>query len=109
MGRRGLRAMLQVWMISCGSVTRLTLGKDLARHLERGHPWIYGSALRSGGGAKPAAGATVDVHDARGAFVARGWFDPDGPIAVRVVTRDPAEPFDAQLVDRRVRAACAVR
>ena len=85
----------------------IRLKKDLSAHLGRGHPWIYRDALAPT--ARLPLGEIVDVADARGAFVARGFADPDGPIAVRVLTRDADEPIDDAWLARRVRAASALR
>jgi len=85
-------------------VTRVRLSKPLERVLASGHPWIFRDALA---GPLPAPGAVVTVTGARGRFVARGFADA-GPIGVRVLTtRD--EPLDAGLLERRVRAAAALR
>jgi 23S rRNA (cytosine1962-C5)-methyltransferase len=51
----------------------------------------------------------IDVVDDAGEFVARGVYDPEGVIAVRVMTRDPGEPIDARAVAARVEAARAMR
>jgi 23S rRNA (cytosine1962-C5)-methyltransferase len=85
-------------------VTRVTLVKDVRRQLERGHPWIYASALKLPPRA-PEAGALVDVADRDGRVLARGWFDPGSPIAVRVLAR-AGEDAD---VEARVASACALR
>lgn len=87
---------------------RLTLGKDLGRHLATGHPWIWADALAAGG-PRPAVGTIVDVHDKAGRFVARGPFDPGSPIAVRVWTTDAAAQVDAALVRARLREALGAR
>jgi 23S rRNA (cytosine1962-C5)-methyltransferase len=86
----------------------LKLRKDVIASIRRGHPWIFAAALAPPGRTFP-AGAEVDVLDRDGSFAARGFFDPDGPIAVRVLSRDPQEHFDAALVERRVRRACVLR
>src|ERR1700674_1830477 len=68
---------------------KLELVKGLARPLRGGHPW----GCRRGTERAPAglpAGSIVDVMD-RSRFVARGYYDPTAAIAVRVLTRDPAE------------------
>jgi 23S rRNA (cytosine1962-C5)-methyltransferase len=86
---------------------KLELQKDLARHLRAGHPWVYGRALE-----KPpaglAAGAIVDVVE-RGRFVVRGYFDPLSPIAVRVLTRDPAEAITPLFFRKKLARAVALR
>jgi 23S rRNA (cytosine1962-C5)-methyltransferase len=85
----------------------LRLRKDLTPHLRRGHPWIYRDALVPP--PRLSAGEIVDIGDPKGAFVARGFYDPDGPIAVRVLTRDPDEAIDDAWLARRIRAAVALR
>jgi 23S rRNA (cytosine1962-C5)-methyltransferase len=86
---------------------KIELVKDLARHLRAGHPWVYKRALE-----KPppglAPGAVVDVTE-KGRFVARGYYDPLSPIAVRVLTRDPAEAVGPLFFRRRVARAVALR
>ena len=56
-----------------------------------------------------APGEIVDVEDIRGAFLARGYADPDGAIGVRVLTLDARENIDDEFVARRVREASEVR
>lgn len=87
---------------------QLRLVKDIAARVRLGHPWIYADALARPS-RQPPAGAAIDVVDRRGAFLARGFYDPDGPIAVRVLTRDRDEPLGRALVARRVARACALR
>jgi 23S rRNA (cytosine1962-C5)-methyltransferase len=50
----------------------------------------------------------VDVTE-RGRFVARGYYDPRSPIAVRVLTLDPAEGVGPHLWRRRIARAVALR
>jgi 23S rRNA (cytosine1962-C5)-methyltransferase len=86
---------------------KLELQKDLARHLRGGHPWVYKRAVE-----RPppglAAGEIVDVT-AGGKFVARGYYDPEGAVRVRVLTRDPAEAIGPLFWRRRIAAAVALR
>lgn len=86
---------------------KLELQKDLARHLRGGHPWVYKRAIER----PPAgldAGAIVDVV-AGGKFVARGYYDPEGAVRVRVLTRDPAEAIGPLFWRRRIARAVALR
>jgi 23S rRNA (cytosine1962-C5)-methyltransferase len=56
------------------------------------HPWIYSGAIESMRG-NPEPGALVTVLDSRGAFLARGYWNPRSMLQVRVLTwRD--EPID---------------
>jgi 23S rRNA (cytosine1962-C5)-methyltransferase len=86
-------------------VAELRLSKDISRHLRLGHPWIYRDALARGTAAR---GATVDVVGTDGKHVARGFYDPDGPLAVRVLALAPVD-LDAAWVRGRVTRAAAIR
>jgi 23S rRNA (cytosine1962-C5)-methyltransferase len=90
-----------------GSEAQLELRKDLVRHLRAGHPWVFRKAIERGPRSLP-AGAIVDVVEDR-RFVARGYYDPLSPIAVRILTRDAAEAIDAAFWRRRVARAAALR
>jgi 23S rRNA (cytosine1962-C5)-methyltransferase len=91
--------------------TTLVLAKDLARRIRVGHPWIYRQALRLPL-KPPPRGALVDVvagGPGRDGFVARGFFDPDGPIAVRVLSIMPDTTVGPELVAARVARAASIR
>jgi len=84
------------------------LPPDVARRVRLGHPWVYREAL----GSRPLredAGAVLELVDPDGEFVGRGLFEPEGAIAIRVVTRDPDRTIDAELIAARVEAAVALR
>src|SRR3954467_3827101 len=86
---------------------KLELQKELARHLRGGHPWVYRRAVeRPPQGLE--AGAVVDVV-AGGKFVARGYYDADGAVRVRVLTRDPGEAIGPLFWRRRIAGAVALR
>ncbi len=81
-------------------LVRLELKEGLARHLRAGHPWVFKKGLAQL--PRIPAGSVVDLVDG-GRFVARGYYDPASAIAVRVLTRDPAEPVDQGFWIDRVR------
>ena len=85
---------------------KLSLAKDLARHLKAGHPWVFKQALVQV--PKLPAGAIVDIVD-HGRFVARGYFDPHSAICVRVLTRDETEKVDGAFFRARIARALALR
>lgn len=84
----------------------IQLRKDLARHLRAGHPWVFRKAIDRP--AKLPAGTIVDVEEG-GRFVARGYFDPQSAITVRILTREPGEAIDAAFWRRRVARAVQLR
>ncbi len=86
---------------------RLQLQKDLARHLRAGHPWVFRKAIDRAPRGLP-AGAVVDVVEGE-RFVARGYYDPHSAIAVRILTREPAEAIDPAFWKRRLARALALR
>lgn len=63
---------------------------DVGARIRAGHPWIFRDALGGRGVTEP-TGAVVDVLSGNREFVARGYVDQDHAIALRVLTRDPAE------------------
>lgn len=76
--------------------------------LTSGHLWIFSGALQ-----QPPhwieAGGLVDVKSSTGQFVARGYYNPQTDIAIRILTRDPEEAIDADFLRRRVRRALELR
>ncbi len=73
-----------------------------------GHPWIWSSQVR-----KPATrlppGSVVDVVDAEGRFVGRGFWNGHARVALRILTSDPAMAVDADCIASRIRRAVALR
>ncbi len=85
-----------------GTVKRLALTRDTVGSVGRGHPWVYRDGVRG----SAAVGEPVLLLDERQKVVAWGLFD-EGPIAVRVLGREPVEV--ATLVRRRLERAHALR
>ncbi len=81
---------------------RLQLTRDTVGTVARGHPWVY----REGVKGSAAVGEPVLLLDDRSKTVAWGLFD-EGPIAVRVLGREPMEV--SSIVARRVARAAALR
>jgi 23S rRNA (cytosine1962-C5)-methyltransferase len=90
------------------SAGRVILRRGRDARARAGHLWIYaGEIERREGETQP--GAVVDVLDARGRFLGRGYHNPASAIAVRVMTRRRDETVDAALLRRRIAAAVAWR
>src|SRR5262245_49195646 len=77
---------------------------DIAVRVRAGHPWVYRDALSGRPLAEP-AGSVLELTDPQGNFLARALYDPEGPIALRVVTRRRGERIDAAFLRARVEAA----
>jgi len=73
-----------------------------------GHLWIFSGALQ-----QPPhwveAGGLIDVKSSTGHFVARGYYNPQTDIAIRILTRNPEEIIDAEFLRRRIHHAVALR
>jgi 23S rRNA (cytosine1962-C5)-methyltransferase len=79
-----------------------------ARSLRGGHPWVFRDSLR-----RPLdgveAGTTIRVDDEEGRVIGWGLVEPEGAVAVRLVSRDPDFRWDADAMAERVTAAAAYR
>ena len=103
--RPGARVMSGAPRVRRGSVK---VSGEIATSLRNGHPYLFRDAL----GSRPlqqSSGDLVEILDPAGEFVAKGLYDPHGPIAVRVVTRDPSGIFDGETIHRRVETARRLR
>ncbi len=83
------------------------LKRNQDRRVRAGHPWVFSNEIASFDGAV-SDGDIIDVVDARGAFVARGYLNRHSLIAVRVLTRRN-EPVSLDLFRRRFDTAIAYR
>ena len=70
------------------------------------HPWIFSGAIARADNAHD--GDTVDVHDAAGRFLARGYYNSRSQIAVRVWTWND-EPLDDEFFRKRIINAIDLR
>jgi 23S rRNA (cytosine1962-C5)-methyltransferase len=83
------------------------LKRGRANPLWQGHPWVYSGAIaREEGAYQP--GDVVDIADAEGRFIGRGFVNPRSQIRVRMVTQRD-EAVDAALIARRVKEALGLR
>jgi 23S rRNA (cytosine1962-C5)-methyltransferase len=81
-------------------------GKD--KPVRQHHPWIFSGAVARVEG-EPAPGDLVDVADARGEWLARGYYNAKSQIVVRLLTWRRAEPADIAFWRSRLAAAAAMR
>ncbi len=72
------------------------------------HPWIFAGAIGDvGGDPQPGSEVAVWTHD--GQFVARGLYNPDSNIRVRLYTWDAEQPLDADFWSARLDEAIRLR
>ncbi len=72
------------------------------------HPWIFQKMIVKPQRRLP-PGTLVDVIDASGQWVGRGFYNGHSRIGVRILTRRPEEAVDAAFFARQIAAAIAFR
>jgi len=88
--------------------TRIKLKQGRDWTARRGHPWVFSGALiNPPPNFEP--GEIVDLEDMQGDFVARGYYNPNTDIAVRVLTTNPDELIDTGFFVRRISEAWNLR
>lgn len=86
---------------------KLHLKPNRDRSVRRFHPWIFsGSVHRLEGSHAP--GDVVDVIAADGAFLGRGFYNPNSQIVCRMLTWQD-EPIDAAFLQRKIASAHRLR
>ena len=72
------------------------------------HPWVFAGAIDKVEG-DPADGAVVDLVSSAGNFVARGLFNSQSKIRVRLYSWSPDAPLDRDFFKARLERALALR
>lgn len=92
---------------------RVVLKKGRARPFHFRHPWVFDGAIarvESGqGGEPPAAGVEAVLVDDRGTPIARGLFNPDSHLRLRLYSWEADRPLDEAFWRERLVAAKALR
>jgi len=73
-----------------------------------GHPWVWSAQVHKPEGRLP-PGSVVEVVDAKGRFVGRGFWNGHARIALRLLTANPAETIDAEWIAARIDRAVRLR
>ena len=73
-----------------------------------GHPWVWSAQVHKPETRVP-PGSVVDVEDAKGRFIGRGFWNGHARIALRLLTTDPAETIDADWIAARIDRAVSLR
>jgi 23S rRNA (cytosine1962-C5)-methyltransferase len=89
-----------------GLIVRLKSGRE--RSVLKRHPWIFSGAIASAHG-DPTVGATVEVTDFAGTWLARGAYSPESQIRVRLWTWNESESVDDGFLAARLQRALARR
>jgi len=90
-------------------VLRLKRGEE--RRLAAGHVWVFSNEIDTGSTPLTAfaPGAVAQVRTQRDTFVGYACVNPHALICARILSRDEARPVDGALIERRLRAALALR
>ena len=80
-------------------IVKLKPGKDVP--LIKGHPWAFSGAVEDVEGEQS---GLCRVLDAKGRFVAQGFYNPRSNVAIRVLSLEKA-PIDEKFLRRRIEAA----
>ena len=89
-------------------MARIKLRPGHVQPIWAGHPWVFAQAIdRIEGGAAP--GDEIDVVDARGQFLGRGFYSPKSAIVVRILSRIEGEELDGTFLGKRIEAAAKWR
>ncbi|MCD4684635.1 MAG: class I SAM-dependent methyltransferase [Anaerolineae bacterium] len=76
--------------------------------IQRRHPWIFSGAIMRAEG-DPQDGAIVELRSTSGEFLARGYWNSQSAIRVRVLTWDEDEAVDTAFWRRKLQWAIAAR
>lgn len=78
------------------------------RSVLKRHPWVFSGAIADVHG-QPSTGATVDVMDSGGTWLARGAYSPASQIRVRLWTWNENELIDGAFIAAQLQRAVARR
>ena len=89
-------------------MARTVLHPGKEKRVYSGHPWVFRSDIaRVEGEFLP--GDIVDIVSSKGRFLARGYYNPNSQIALRIMTYKENEPVDRDLIFRRIHDAVEYR
>ncbi len=73
-----------------------------------GHPWVWSAQVYKPESRLP-PGSLVEIQDAKGRFVGRGFWNGHARIALRLLSNDAAETIDAHWIATRIDRAVKLR
>lgn len=87
---------------------RILLHPKRARPFYGRHPWVYAGAIAAVEG-EPTNGAEVDLLSHTGNFIARGLYNSQSKIRVRLYSWNEGQPLDASFFRERLAASIRLR
>ncbi|MFL5340689.1 MAG: class I SAM-dependent rRNA methyltransferase [Gemmataceae bacterium] len=89
-------------------IPRVILKPKHAQPFYGRHPWVFAGAVAAVTGS-PADGAEVELHSEAGHFIARGLFNSQSKIRVRLYSWTPDQPLDRDFFKARLQSALRLR
>ena len=86
----------------------VVIREERQKAARRRHPWIFSGAVKTISG-DPTDGDLVTVRGERGEFLARGYWNSQSSICVRLLSWDEDQPIDEAFWRERLRRAIAAR
>lgn len=90
------------------SIPQIILKPKRAQPFFARHPWVFAGAIDRIEG-QPADGAEVDVFSSANAFIARGLFNSQSKIRVRLYSWTPQQPLDREFFREKLAKAIHFR
>jgi 23S rRNA (cytosine1962-C5)-methyltransferase len=90
------------------AVPIVTLKPKRAQPFFARHPWVFAGAIERADG-EPADGSEVDVHSSAGNWIARGLFNGQSKIRVRLYSWEPGRALDRDFFRERIERAVRLR
>ncbi|UOF88920.1 class I SAM-dependent rRNA methyltransferase [Fodinisporobacter ferrooxydans] len=87
---------------------QMYLRRDRRKRLEHAHPWIFKNEIERVDGS-PQHGDIVSVFNHQGHFLAKGFWNGQSKIAVRILTYNPNQDIDQAFFTARIREAWQLR
>ncbi len=90
------------------TIPRVVLKPKRAQPFYGRHPWVFAGAVAAVTGT-PADGAEVELHSGAGHFIARGLFNSQSKIRVRLYSWTPEQLLDREFFKSRLETAIRLR
>jgi 23S rRNA (cytosine1962-C5)-methyltransferase len=87
---------------------QVSIKRGKEKRIKGFHPWVYKNDILSFS-RKPKPGELCVVRDYKGAFLAKGYINPDSYIAIRLLTFKKEEEINYQFFVKRVSEALSYR
>jgi len=108
MRRRGLTLISKVHFVTFTAMIDVILKKGKEKAVLHCHPWVFSGAIEHVKG-KPANGDIVKLVDAKGAFMAYGFYNDQSRVALRLLEWDEAAEVNEAWFREKVAVAVASR